>query len=341
MVWSVNGNDIEAQKLNDTDFSVKIASGSIPQEVIDAVAAGRPHLELDFAHSGEFGFTAALSYCIGKAAGSGVWANGQQSGETYANLFAYDPLLRRLDFVCAGKVGDDGTVSLPLSRASDGTLILSDAPMGGNETPPQLPSVPPEGTVPENPQEPGETEPAQVKSVKLSKTVYTYNGKAKKPSVIAVDTDGRRISSRYYKVSYKNNQKVGKATAEITFSGGYTGKVKKTFTIRPAGTSIKGIKADPAGFTVTWKKKTAQTNGCQVQYSLDADFKGSSTHSRFTKKASQTKKSVKRLEAGKTYYVRIRTYKAGKTGGKSAWTFSGWSSPVRVKCLGTQGAVGY
>ena len=101
-----------------------------------------------------------------------------------------------------------------------------------------------------------------MKSVNLSKTVYIKNGKVKKPSVVAVNTKDKKISSKYYTVSYKNNKKVGKATATITFKGSYSGMVKKTFMIRPAKTSIQKIVAASKGFTVKWKKKAVQTVFC-------------------------------------------------------------------------------
>ncbi len=80
----------------------------------------------------------------------------------------------------------------------------------------------------------GENKKATVKSVTLSADKYTYNGKAKKPSVTAVDSNGKKISSKYYTVSYKNNKNVGQATVTVKFKGNYSGTVKKTFIIKPA-----------------------------------------------------------------------------------------------------------
>lgn len=206
---------------------------------------------LSLAHEGVFGFTATLTLKIVSRDGNGIAAgsSGTAAGYTgmYANLFNYNPRLRSLEFVCAGRIGEDGTASLPFVHASDYTVILSADPMGGTDTPED-----PEET--EKPQ--GPEEQAAVESVKLSRTLYTYNGKARKPSVTAVDADGRKISSKYYTVSYKNNRKASKVADIIKFKGGYNGTVKKTFTIRPAGTSIRKLTAASGGFTVKWKKKT-------------------------------------------------------------------------------------
>ena len=123
----------------------------------------------------------------------------------------------------------------------------------------------------------------------------------------------------------------------VRFKDGYSGTVKKTFTIRPAGTSIQKLTASSGGFTVKWKKKTAQVSGYQIQYSAGKGFKGSSTRSVSVKKASVTKKEVKNLKAGKKYYVRIRTYKTVKADGKNTKVYSAWSGTVRVRTLPASG----
>ena len=69
-------------------------------------------------------------------------------------------------------------------------------------------------------------------SVKLSKTSYKYNGEAKKPSIKAYDATGKKISSKYYTVHYKNNVKKGTATANVVFKGKYRGSKKLKFKIK-------------------------------------------------------------------------------------------------------------
>lgn len=73
---------------------------------------------------------------------------------------------------------------------------------------------------------------AKIKSVTLSASSYTYDGKAKKPKVTVKDSNGKKIASSNYKVTYSNNKKVGKATVTIKFKGNYSGTIKKTFTIK-------------------------------------------------------------------------------------------------------------
>lgn len=332
IVWSVYGKDISSETMYDMDTGVKMDTDTIPKDLIEHTAGGCAHLELCLAHEGAFGFTAVLTVRIGGSQSNAAAGSTPETYEgMYANLFSYNPVRHSLEFICAGRIREDGMVSLPLAHASDYTVILSADPMDDTDAA-ENPSDTQEGTDPGVPQEPAETARAQVKSVSLSKTVYTYSGKAKKPSVIAVDTDGKRISEKDYSVTYKNNRKAGKAVAAVTFKNGYSGTVKKTFTIRPAGTSVKKITAARGGFTVQWLKKTAQASGYQIQYSENAGFQGDSTHSVFVKNPAVAKKTVKNLNAGKTYYVRIRIYKDTNAGGKSTRLYSAWSKKQAVNC---------
>lgn len=71
-----------------------------------------------------------------------------------------------------------------------------------------------------------------IKSVNLSKTSYKYDGKAKTPSVVVKDSDGKTVSAKYYKITYpKSRSKVGTYKVVITFSGRYSGSVTRTFKI--------------------------------------------------------------------------------------------------------------
>ena len=71
-----------------------------------------------------------------------------------------------------------------------------------------------------------------IKSVNLSKTSYKYDGKAKTPSVVVRDSDGKTVSAKYYKITYpKSRSKVGTYKVVITFSGRYSGLITRTFKI--------------------------------------------------------------------------------------------------------------
>ena len=148
---------------------------------------------------------------------------------------------------------------------------------------------------------------AYAQTITLSKTSYTYDGKAKKPSVTVKDSNGNKIASSNYTVKYSSNKNVGKATVTVTFKGNYSGTLKKTFTIKPKSTSISSLKAGPKKFTVKWEKLTTQTTGYQIQYSTSSGFSNAKTVT--VSKNSTTSKTISKLKAKKKYYVRIRTYK--------------------------------
>ena len=105
--------------------------------------------------------------------------------------------------------------------------------------------------------------------------------------------------------------------------------MRKTFTIKPKGTSVSKVKAAKKGFKVTWKKQATQTTGYEVQYSTASNFKkGNKTVT--VSKNKTTSKSVSKLSAKKKYYVRVRTYKTVKVNGKNVKLYSGWSKAKSV-----------
>ena len=75
----------------------------------------------------------------------------------------------------------------------------------------------------------------RLKSVVLSTSQYTYDGTAKRPSVVVTDADDKVVGAEYYTVSYKNNVEVGTATATITFDDAYSGRVVKSDEIVDSG----------------------------------------------------------------------------------------------------------
>jgi hypothetical protein len=163
-------------------------------------------------------------------------------------------------------------------------------------------------------------------TIKLSRKSYTYDGKAKKPTVKVYNSKGKILKSKYYTVTYKNNTKVGKATLTIKFKGKYTGTIKAAYTIKPKATTLTGTSAKTDRVTLTWKKQTKQTTGYQIQYATDGKF----TENKKTIVVAGAKKSSETITglSGKTkYYFRIRTYKT--VSGKKY--YSAWSKSRAVK----------
>ena len=157
----------------------------------------------------------------------------------------------------------------------------------------------------------------QIEKTTVKNAVYT--GKAVKPAVIIKTVDGKKLNSKYYTVTYKNNKKIGKGTAVIKFKNGYTGTVKKTFKINPKATKLKKVTKGAKKLTAKFAKK-ANVTGYQVQVATNKGFtKNKKTVT--VKGAKKTKATVKKLKGGKKYYVRVRTYKkVGKTKYYSSWS---------------------
>ncbi|MBR4513536.1 MAG: hypothetical protein IKO61_01425 [Lachnospiraceae bacterium] len=79
--------------------------------------------------------------------------------------------------------------------------------------------------------------------VNLSKTSYTYDGKAKKPAVTVNTGKATLVEGKDYTVTYKNNVVIGAYTAKVVVEGigNYRETVTKSFSIEPpksADTSV-------------------------------------------------------------------------------------------------------
>ena len=163
--------------------------------------------------------------------------------------------------------------------------------------------------------------------VTLSKTSYAYSGKAKKPS-ITVKLSGKTLKKGTdYTVSYKNNKSVGKATVTITGKGAYTGTITKTFKINPKSTSISKLTSPKTKQLKVTYKKVSGVTGYQVTYSTSKKFTKSTTKTTTVKGVSKLSKTVKSLKKGKTYYVKVRTY---KTVGGTKY-YSSYTSAKKIK----------
>ena len=162
-------------------------------------------------------------------------------------------------------------------------------------------------------------------TIKLSKTSYTYDGKAKKPTVKVLNSKGKVLKSSNYTVKYSNNVKAGKATATIKFKGKYTGTIKATYTIKPKTTTITGAARNGSKVALIWKKQATQTSGYQIQYATDKKFT-KDKQLVTVNGAKKTSMTIKNVSEDKSYYFRIRTYKT--VNGKKV--YSAWS---KVKLL--------
>ena len=165
----------------------------------------------------------------------------------------------------------------------------------------------------------------RVKSITVSRTKYTYDGKEKKPKVSIKDSKGNELDKKNYKIAYSNNKKVGTAKLKIKFKNEYEGTYTVKYKINPAKTSVKSVSAKSRGFKVKIKKQDVQTSGYQIQYATDKGY--SKNKKTVTVKGNKnTAKEIKGLRARQKYFVRVRTYKT--VDGKKY--YSGWSKSQKI-----------
>lgn len=172
----------------------------------------------------------------------------------------------------------------------------------------------------------------KISNVKLSKSIYTYDKKAKKPTVTVKDTKGKKLKKgKDYTVTYAKGRKaIGNYKVTIQLKGKkYNGKETLTFRIAPAGTSIKSAKAGKTKVAVNWKIQTRNTNGYIIQYSANKSFRNVKQITISSNKAKS--KQITKLSTKKQYYVRLCTYKNVKKNGKTTKICSDWSNAVAVK----------
>lgn len=174
---------------------------------------------------------------------------------------------------------------------------------------------------------------AKVATVKLSKTTYTYDGKAHKPSVTVKDADGKTLEKGVeydYTVSYSSGCKnVGKYTVTVTLKGDYMGTKKLSYEIAPKATAVSKLSAGKKQFTVKWNAQKTQTTGYQVEYSTSKDMKNADKKT--VTSNSETSAKITNLQPKTTYFVRVRTYKTVKFQGKNLKIYSAWSQVKSVK----------
>ncbi len=171
-----------------------------------------------------------------------------------------------------------------------------------------------------------------IASVKLSSTTYTYNGKAKKPSVTVKDSSGNTISSDNYTVTYaKGRKNVGKYKVTVKFKGNYSGTKTLYFTVKPKATKFTSIKIYSDEVFIKWKKQTKQVTGYEIQISTSKKFPSSKSQKVKDPdpKTNYARISGAGLVKNKKFYIRIRTY---KTVGSKTY-YSSWS---KVKTVTTK-----
>lgn len=139
--------------------------------------------------------------------------------------------------------------------------------------------------------------------ISLSTTKYTYNGKAKRPTVKGLSAF---VNGTDYTIAYKSNVKSGKATVTVTGKGDCAGLSTKTATFRivPNKAAISKLTKGKRTMKVRIKsQRKAAVSGYQIAYKYGRTGK--------YKKVTTTKltKKIRKLKTKKYYYVKVRAYK--------------------------------
>lgn len=130
ILWSVNGQSITSDKIQDIDFSVKTNTDTIPMEVINNVTGELYSIQLSLAHNGKFDFTAVLSINM-----------DEKNAGLYANLFYYNETEKEMEFICADEIGEDGTAELAFTHASSYAIVIDTKPMNEKEEMDEIPET--------------------------------------------------------------------------------------------------------------------------------------------------------------------------------------------------------
>ncbi|MDE6251248.1 MAG: hypothetical protein K2M78_01215 [Lachnospiraceae bacterium] len=152
----------------------------------------------------------------------------------------------------------------------------------------------------------------KAKSIKSTKITVSsskvYTGKAVKATVKVKDGSKTLKVNKDYKLTFKNNKKIGKATVTIKGKGNYSGSVNKTFKIVPGKASIKkavNVKGNKVKVTIKGVKGA-------TSYKVSYRVKGAKKWSTVTSK--KTTVVLSKLKKNKTYQIKVAaTAKSGKT----------------------------
>lgn len=164
------------------------------------------------------------------------------------------------------------------------------------------------------------------KTAKTSDQSLKLNARAKGGAIQYQSNNKNVAVNAKGTVTIKKNF-VGKAV--ITCKGGNQDykdcSTKITITVNPAGSKLSQAKnLSGRKLSVKWKKNS-KVSGYQVQYAVNKKFSGAKLKK--ISGASKTSATIKGLKKGKTYYVRVRTY---KTVSKTPY-YSAWSTAKKVK----------
>ena len=158
------------------------------------------------------------------------------------------------------------------------------------------------------------------KSVTGYRIQYSTDSQFKKNVITVNISKNQTTKTTLSKLKAGSTYYIRIATYKNTGSKIYSSWSKaKKVTIRPTGTSLSGVtNAGNGKAKVTWLRNKSAT-GYRIQYSTDSKFKKNVTTVNISKNQT-TKVTLSKLKKGKTYYVRIATYKNVRNKVYSSWS---------------------
>ena len=220
------------------------------------------------------------------------------------------------------KVSSNGTVTVAAGFAGKATITVSAKASGAYK------AAKAQAVVTVNPIANTITANAVTKTSSAKDQSFTLSVKQKGSGKLTYSSSSKSVKvTNAGKVTIAKNFS-GRATITIkaAASGIYKAVTKSVvITVKPAAVTV-GTAQNVSGQKValTWKK-SAGAGGYQIQYSTTKDFK--SKKSVTVKSAATLKGNLTKLTKGKTYYIRIRSFKKDKAGN----LFSAWASFKAVK----------
>lgn len=148
-------------------------------------------------------------------------------------------------------------------------------------------------------------------TISLSRTVYNYTGKEKRPAITVLYNSQKLTKNKDYTVAYSDNIEVGTAAVTITGMNGYEGTIIKNYTIFPkAPTSVK-TSVSAREIDVTWNSQE-NVDG----YIL---YRRKSTSNKWTElttltESEQAEYADEECTYGTTYEYAVRAYKETDSG---------------------------
>lgn len=191
----------------------------------------------------------------------------------------------------------------------------------------------------------GNTKPSSTSTVTISWNgqgekcyyeVYTYDAK-KKQWVLVAKTKSTSFKTNYYVNNGKKVKVKGNSQYKYRVRAYYSVSVNgKAYTKYGDFTDISGVtkisapaspkaKKGKKSFKLSWKK-VSNASGYEITYATDSKFKKNKKICKVNK-GKTTSATIKKLKAGKTYYVKIRAYQ--NVNGKKV--YSGYTKTIKVK----------